>query len=165
MESNSVETSNAYKVNKSKVLEKLPKSIASKQTEIEESAMSAAVEKLLKDDVEYSGKAIELIDKMNKMIKIDKKNILKIAYKQGKIFRKYKTNNKFIIAASAFKISKATINFKIGIVVFIDKYPRTEKSCISLYYFRNNFRIIKEVSQENASEIQFEPMLLAEPFE
>ena len=30
---------------------------------------------------------------------------------------------------------------------FIDKYPRMEKSCISLDYLRNNFRIIKEVFQ------------------
>ena len=66
---------------------------------------------------------------MDKMIKINKKNILTIAYKQGKIFRKYKTNNKFTSVASAFKISKATINFKIGIVDFIDKYPRMEKPC------------------------------------
>ena len=87
-----------------------------------------------------------------------------IAYKQGKIFRKYKTNNKFISAVSAFKISKATTNFKIGIVDFIDKYPRMEKFCISLYYLKNNFRIIKEVCQENASEFQCEPMHLAEPF-
>ena len=73
MESNSGEISNAYKANKSKVIEKLRESIAGEQIEIEESAMNAAVEKLLKDDVEYSGKAIELIDKLDKMIKINKK--------------------------------------------------------------------------------------------
>ena len=77
-----------------------------------------------------------------------------MAYKQGKIFRKFKTDNKFISAVSTFKIRKVTINFKIGIVEFIDKYPKMQKPCISLYYLKNNFRIIKEVSQENTSEFQ-----------
>ena len=92
--------------------------------------------------------------KLTTLIKINKNNILIIAYKQGKIFRKFKTDNKFISTASAFKISKAMINFKIDIVEFIDKYPKMEKSCISLYYLKNHFRIIKEVCRENASEFQ-----------
>ena len=49
------------------------------------------------------------------------------------MFRKFKTNNKFISAVSPFKISKTTINFEIGIVECIDKYPKMQKSCISLY--------------------------------
>ena len=77
-----------------------------------------------------------------------------IAYEQGKIFKEFKTDNKFISAVSAFKISKVTINFKIGIMEFMDKYPRMGKPCISLYYLKNNFSIIKEVCQENASEFQ-----------
>ena len=55
-----------------------------------------------------------------------------IAYEQGKKFKEFKTDNKFISAVSAFKISKTTINFKLGIMEFIDKYPKMEKSCISL---------------------------------
>ena len=93
--------------------------------------------------VENPNAAVKLIEKMDKMIKIDKKNILMIAYKPT-----------FISAVSTFKISKARINFKITIAEFIDKYPRMEKSCISLYCLKNNFKIIKEVCQENASEFQ-----------
>ena len=77
-----------------------------------------------------------------------------IAYQQGKIFKKFITDNKFINAVTKFEISKATINFKIGIVIFIDEYPKIRQSCISLYYLKNNFRIIKEVCQEHASEFQ-----------
>ena len=51
-----------------------------------------------------------------------------IAYEQGKIFRRFKTDNKFISAVNNFKISKTTINFKIGIVELIDKYPKLQKS-------------------------------------
>ena len=70
------------------------------------------------------------------MIKINKNNILMIAYQQGEIFRRFKTDNKFITAVIAFKISKTTINFKIDIVKFIDKYSKMQKSCISFYYLK-----------------------------
>ena len=77
-----------------------------------------------------------------------------IASQQGKIFRRFKTDNKFKSAVFAFKISKTAINFKICVVEFIDKYPKMQWSCISLYYLKNNFRVIKEVCQEHASEFQ-----------
>ena len=83
--------------------------------------------------------------KMDKMTKTTKNNILMIAYQQGKIFKKFKANNKFTSAVTAFKISKTTINFKIGIVKFIDMYPKMRTSCISLYYLKNNFKVTKEV--------------------
>ena len=133
-------------------MEELPESII-EQTESEESEMSVNFEKPL-ENVKDPDEAVKLINRMNKMIKIKKNNTLMITRKQGERFKKFKTNNRFISAVSAFKISKATINFKIGIVDFIDKYPRMEKSCISLYYLKNNFRIIKEVYRENAIEFQ-----------
>ena len=77
-----------------------------------------------------------------------------IACQQGKIFRRIKTDNKFISAVSALRTSKTTINFKIDIVKFIDKYRKMQKSCISLYYLKNKFRVIKKVCQKHASELQ-----------
>ena len=50
-------------------------------------------------------------------------------------------------AVKKFNISKATINFKIGLVEFINMYPRMEKSSISLYYLKNNFKIKKFVKK------------------
>ena len=82
--------------------------------------------------VKNSDEAVKLTKTMDKMINIKKNSILIIAYKKGKIFRKFKTDNKFISAVSTFRINKKTINFKIGIVGFIDKYPKMQKSCISL---------------------------------
>ena len=134
-------------------MEKLRESITTEQTESKESAMNVDIKKPL-EKVENLDEAAKLIKKIDNTIKINKNNILIIAYKQGKIFRKFKTDNKFISAVSAFKISKATINFEIGIAEFIDKYPRMGKSCISLYYLKNNFRIFKEVCQEDTSEFQ-----------
>ena len=61
-------------------------------------------------------------------MKSKKNNILMLAYHQGIIFTKCKENNRFTSAVSKFKISKATINFKIGIIKFIDDYPKMQKT-------------------------------------
>ena len=126
-----------------------------------EQTESKGIEKLaekgieeLAENVKNPDEAAELIKKMDKMIKIKKNNILMIAYQQGKTFRRFKTNNKFIIAVSAFKISNTMINFKIGIIKSIDEYPKMQKSSISFYYLKNNFRVTQEVNQKHASESQ-----------
>ena len=113
-------------------------SILSEQTE------SEGTERLA-ENVKNPDDAAELNKKMDKMIKTKKNNILMIAYQQGKIFKKFKTDNKFI---------NAVTKFKIGTVIFIDESPKTWKSCISLYYLKNNFRVIKKVCQEHASKFQ-----------
>ena len=118
-----------------------------------EQILSKRIKELAKK-VDNPDDAAKLIKKMDEMIKSNKNNILMIAYQQGKIFKEFKTDNKFISIVIAFKISKTTIYFKIDIVKFIDMYPRMQTSCISLYYLKNNFRVIKEVWQEHASEFQ-----------
>ena len=110
--------------------------------------------KELAKNVDNPGDAAELIRKMDYMIKSKKNNILLIVYHQGKIFKRFKTNNKITSAVSAFKIIKVTIKFKIDIVKFIDMYPKMQRSCISFYYLKNNLRVDKEVCQEHASEFQ-----------
>ena len=89
-----------------------------------EQTESKGVEKLIKEV-----DAAELIKKIDKMIKSKKSNILMVAYQQGEIFRRFKTDSKFISTVSAFKISKTKINFKIDIV----KYLKMQTSCISLF--------------------------------
>ena len=104
--------------------------------------------------VDNPNDAVELIKKMEKTIKNKKNNILTLAYDQGIILRKFKTNNRFTNAVSEYKISKTTMNFKIDIVKFIDDYPIIQTSCISLLYLKNNFRVINKVCREHASEFQ-----------
>ena len=70
------------------------------------------------------------------------------------VFQKIKKNNKFVNAVPEFGISKTTINFKIDIAIFIDQYPGMRKPSISLFYLKNNFRMIKNGCQEHASEFQ-----------
>ena len=98
--------------------------------------------------------AIELVNKLDKLTKCNKNNILVLAYQQGKVFQKFKSSNKFVSAVTEFGISKTNINFKIDIVKYIENDPKMKKSCISLFYLKNNFRVIKNVCQEHASEFQ-----------
>ena len=91
--------------------------------------------------------AAELISKIERVIKSRKNGILVLAYHQG-------VNNMFTSAVTNLKISKSTINFKIGIVQLIDDYPKMKKSSISLHFLENNFRIIKEVCREHSPEFQ-----------
>ena len=122
-------------------------------TESEGLETTVDIEKLLKD-LKDPNDAAKLINRMDKMINIKKSKTLTIACKQGEIFKRFKTDNKFISAIKKFNISKAAINFKIRIVKFINMYPRMEKSSISLYYLKSNFKIIKEVCKENLSEFK-----------
>ena len=98
--------------------------------------------------------AIELVKKIDKLTKRSKNNILTLAYQQGKVFQKFKSSNKFVSAVTEFGFSKTTINFKIDIVKFIENYPKMRKSCISLFYIKNNFRVIKNACQEHDSEFE-----------
>ena len=95
-----------------------------------------------------------LTERIERIMKNKKNNILTLAYHQGIIFKKYKESSKFTSAVAKFKINKATINFKIGIIKFIDDYPKIQKSPISLHFLKNNFRVIKNVCKEYSSEFQ-----------
>ena len=57
-------------------------------------------------------------------------------------------------AVTKFKMHKTIINFKIAIIKFIDDYPKMRKSTLSLNFLKNNFRVIKDVCKEYASEFQ-----------
>ena len=131
------------------VYEKLRDSLINSKEEIE----TKGLEKLIRT-TNNPNDAIELVKKIDQLTKRSKNNILTLAYQQGKVFQKFRLNNKFLSAVTEFGISKTTINFKIDIVKFIETYPGMKKSCISLFYLKNNFRVIKNVSQEHASEFQ-----------
>ena len=133
--------------NKTATFEKLIESIMSVEV------YSEGVEDLSRN-VDGLDDAVKLVGKIERIIKSKKNNILILTYHQGLIFKKIKENVKFTGAFSNLKIGKATINFKIGIIKFLDDYPKMRKSSVSLHFLKNNFRVIKEVCREYASELQ-----------
>ena len=137
-------------MNKDQILQKLGDSVTnSKEEEIDTKGLEQSIK-----NTNNPNDAAELVKKIGKLIKCNKNNIMMLAYQKGMVFQKFKKNNKFVNAVMEFDISKTTMNFKIDIVNFIDKYPKMRKSSISLFYLKNNFQIIKNVCQEYASEFQ-----------
>ena len=70
------------------------------------------------------------------------------------IFEKFKMNENFIDMVQEFGMSEPTILLKISIVKCVNKYPKMKKSSLSLHFLKNNFKIIKEIYHENASEFK-----------
>ena len=129
------------------VLKKLRDSIINNNEEIQ----AKGLEQTIKTTNDTSD-AMELVKNIEKMIKQSKNNILMFAYQQGRVFQKFKRDKGFSNAVIEFGISKTTINVKIDIVKFINQHPGMKKSSISLFYLKNNFRVLKKVCQELANE-------------
>ena len=49
---------------------------------------------------------------------------------------------------------ESTPDFQINLYKFISKYPVLERSTLLSYYFKNNFRLISSVCQENIDLFQ-----------
>ena len=91
------ETSKAKQNNKTAILEKLKESIMSEEVD------SRGVEDASKT-VDDPDDAAELIERIERIMKSKKNNILMLAYQQDIIFKKYKDNNKFVSVVCKFKI-------------------------------------------------------------
>ena len=127
---------------KDQILQRLRESlIKSKEEEIDTKGLEQSIK-----NTDNPNDAAELVKKIDKLIKCNKNNILRLAYEQRMVFQEFKKNNKFVNALTEFEISKTTMNFEKDIVNFIDKYPKMQKSSIS-----NNKKCLP---QKHASEFQ-----------
>ena len=84
------------------------------------------------DRLEIPEDAAAVIKQYEDIIRTKKKNIISIAYHQGKVFKRFKDKEKFIKLVNEFKVHKSTIIFKINIFKLIEKYPKLMKSSIGL---------------------------------
>ena len=92
--------------------------------------------------------AVEVVKKMEKIIRSNKCRMLWLAYQQGKISETFKANNKSINLVNNFGISKSTMVFKIYFVKFPNNYLKMKKSLLPLHFLKNNFKIIKKFYHE-----------------
>ena len=88
----------------------------------------------LSSSVKSPNDAAGLISKIEHVIKIRKKQYFSSGLSPRCDFKRFKENSMFTNAVTNLKISKSTINFKIGIVQFIHDYPKMKKSSISLHF-------------------------------
>ena len=89
------------------------------------------------ENIEKPEDAAAIIKQYEDIILAKKKNITSIAYQQGKVFKRFKEEEKFIKLVSEFKLHKSTIIFKINILNLIDKHPKLVKSSVTLGFLKN----------------------------
>ena len=103
-------------------------------------------------EVEDPEKAAGLIQECESIIRTKKKGIIRIAYHQGKVFKKFKDKEKFITLVNRLGIHKTTIIFKINVFKLCERHPKLLKSSIGLGFFKNHHKNIKGICMENAQE-------------
>ena len=99
-------------------------------------------------DPEEAAKAIQKYEN----IRTKKKRIMSIANHQGKVFKKFKDKDKFIILVSRLGIHKNTIVLKINIFELCERHPKLLKSSIGLGFFKIYHKDIKAICLENEQE-------------
>ena len=104
------------------------------------------------EEVQKPEEAAEVIQQYEEIIRTKKKGIISIAYRQGKVFKKFKDKEKFVKLINQFKIHKTTIIFKISIFKLCEKYPKLLKLSIGLGFLKNYYKDIKELCSENAKD-------------
>ena len=104
------------------------------------------------EEVQDPEEAAKVIQEYENIIRTNKKGIIQIAFHQGKVFKKFKDKEKFITLVSRLGIHKTTIMFKINIFKLCEKFPKLLKSSIGLGFFRNCYKDIKEICNENEQE-------------
>ena len=104
------------------------------------------------DNAEKSEDAAAIAKQYEEIIQTKKKNIICIAYHQGKLFKRFKEKENFITLVSGFNVHKNTIIFKINIVKLVDKYPKLMKSPVTLRFLKNLYKDIKQICNENPNE-------------
>ena len=87
-------------------------------------------------------------------IRTKKGNIISIAYRKRKVFKRFKDKEKFIKVVSEFKVHESTIIFKINIFKLIDKHPELMKSSMTSGFLKNYYKNIKQICKENSNEFE-----------
>ena len=90
-------------------------------------------------------KAAEIIKRCEDNIKTKKKGIIKVAFYQGQIFKRFKEKGKFAKLVSELGIHKTIIIFKINVFKLCKKYHKLLKSSIGLGFFKNYHKDIKAI--------------------
>ena len=65
------------------------------------------------------------------------------------MFKKFKDSNGFGQILQEIKVSKSTAYFKVKLVKLLDKYPKMKISCLSLNFFKEYAKTIKEACKES----------------
>ena len=106
------------------------------------------------EKIEDPEKAAEIIKRYEDIIKTKNKGIINVAYHQGQVFKRFKEKEKFAKLVSELGIHKTTIICKINVFKLCKKYPKLLTSSIGLGFFKNYYKDIKAICEENEKDFQ-----------
>ena len=78
-----------------------------------------------------------------------KKGIISVAYRQGKMFSRFREKEKFVRLVADFGEHKNTIIFKINVLKLIDQHPKSMKSSVTLSFLKKYLNDIKGIGKSN----------------
>ena len=104
------------------------------------------------EEVQDSEKAVIIIERDENIIKTKRKGIINVAYYQGQVFKRFKQKEKFAELVSELGIHKTTIICKINVFKLCKKYPKLLTSSIGLGFFKNYYKDIKAICEENEKD-------------
>ena len=106
------------------------------------------------DKAEKPEDVAAIIKQYEDIICTKNKNIMSIAYHQGKVFKRFKDKENFTKLVNKFKVHESTMIFKINIFNLIDKHPKLMKSSVTLGFLKNCYKDIKQLCNENSNEFE-----------
>ena len=98
--------------------------------------------------------AVKIFKQYEDIIKTKNKEIINVAYHQGKVFERFKQKEKFATLVRELGIHRTTIIFKINVFKLCEEYRKLLKSSIGLVFFKNYHKNIKGISKENEKDFQ-----------
>ena len=104
------------------------------------------------EEVQDPEKAVIIIERYENIIKTKRKGIINVAYHQGQVFKRFKEKEKFAKLVSELGIHKTTIICKINVFKLFKKYPKLLTSSIGLGFFKNYYKDIKAICEENEKD-------------
>ena len=106
------------------------------------------------EEVQDPEKAVIIIERYENIIKTKRKGIINVAYHQGQVFKRFKEKEKFAKLVSELGIHKTTIIFRINAFKLCKKYPKLLTSSIGLGFFKDYYKDIKAICEENEKDFQ-----------
>ena len=105
------------------------------------------------EEVQDREKAVIIIERYGNIIKTKRNGIINVAYHQGQVFKRLKEKETFAKLVSELGIHKTTIICKIKVFKLCQKCPKLLTSSIGLGFFKNYYKDIKVICEENEKDV------------
>ena len=98
--------------------------------EIKKQLLDSMIVNKVVQEPEEPEEAAKVIKQYQDIIKTKKKGIISTAYYQGKIFKRFKENEKFVKLVSQLRTYQSTIIFEINVFKLCERYSKLLRSSI-----------------------------------